>query len=166
MARFGFHFLEYNMKRNAVFPGSFDPFTLGHFSVVEKALPLFDEITIAIGTNSTKTSAFSLDQRLQWIKDVYQNESRVKVKSFAGLTIDFCNENDCRFILRGLRNSIDFEYESNIGHMNYALDGNIETVFMLCNPAFAAINSSIVREIYKNGSDVSQFIPIKMNISL
>ncbi len=152
------------MKRNAIFPGSFDPFTLGHYSVIEKALPLFDEIIIAIGTNSIKISAFTMEQRLSWIENVYATEPKVKVRSFEGLTVDFCKKNECSFILRGLRNSIDFEYESKIGHMNHALNNNIETVFMLCNPAYAAINSSIIREIYKNGGDVSQFIPTKMNI--
>ena len=152
------------MKRNAVFPGSFDPFTLGHHSVIEKALPLFDEIIIAIGINSTKKSAFSLDQRLNWIKGVYASEPKVRVESFDGLTVNFCQKNNCNFILRGLRNSIDFEYESNIGHMNHKLDSTIETVFMLCNPEYAAINSSIVREIYKNGGDISQFL--HKNISI
>lgn len=154
------------MKRNAVFPGSFDPYTLGHHSVIEKALPLFDEITIAIGINSTKKYAFSVDQRLQWIENVYKNEPSIKVKAFQGLTIEFCQTNQCKYILRGLRNSIDFQYENNIAHMNHDLDQDIETVFMLCNPAYAAINSSIVREIYKNGGDVSQFIPEKMTIPL
>jgi pantetheine-phosphate adenylyltransferase len=152
------------MKRKAVFPGSFDPFTLGHASIVQKAIPLFDEIIIAVGKNSTKQSTFSLDQRIDWIEEVYAGSSQIRVEAFAGLTVDFCLLNECNFILRGLRNPNDFQYESAIAHMNSALKPSIETVFLLCDPSYSAINSSIVREIFKNGGDVSQFIPDKMTI--
>ena len=152
------------MKRKAVFPGSFDPFTLGHASIVQKAIPLFDVIIIAVGKNSTKQSTFSLDQRIDWIEEVYAGSSQIRVEAFAGLTVDFCLLNECNFILRGLRNPNDFQYESAIAHMNSALKPSIETVFLLCDPSYSAINSSIVREIFKNGGDVSQFIPDKMTI--
>ncbi len=152
------------MKRKAVFPGSFDPFTLGHASIVQKAIPLFDEIIIAVGKNSTKQSTFSLDQRIDWIEEVYAGSSQIRVEAFAGLTVDFCLLNECNIILRGLRNPNDFQYESAIAHMNSALKPSIETVFLLCDPSYSAINSSIVREIFKNGGDVSQFIPDKMTI--
>lgn len=152
------------MKRKAVFPGSFDPFTLGHASIVQKAIPLFDEIIIAVGKNSTKQSTFNLDQRIGWIEEVYAGSTQIRVEAFAGLTVDFCLLNECNFILRGLRNPNDFQYESAIAHMNSALKPSIETVFLLCNPSYSAINSSIVREIFKNGGDVSQFIPDKMTI--
>lgn len=150
--------------RRVVFPGSFDPFTLGHFSVVDKATKLFDEIIIGIGVNSTKNYCFDLEQRIEWINNIYANQSNVSVKTFNGLTVDFCSQNNCQFILRGLRNENDFQYESNIAHMNKALNQEIETVFILCNPEYGAINSSIVREIYKNGGNVDQFLPYKLSI--
>ena len=145
--------------KTAVFPGSFDPFTLGHESIVRKALPLFDRIIIAIGANSTKNNAFDLEKRIQWIKDTFSDCSNVEVAGFKGLTVDFCIKNDANFILRGLRNPNDYQFESNIAQMNQSLQPSITSVFLICDPAYAAINSSIVREIFKNGGDVSQFLP-------
>jgi pantetheine-phosphate adenylyltransferase len=145
--------------KTAVFPGTFDPFTKGHESVVRQALPLFDRVIIAVGDNSKKNSLFTAEQRVNWIKQTFQHTSKIEVKSFKGLTVDFCKSHDAQFIIRGLRNSTDFEYERSIAHMNQAVLPDINTIFLLCDIELAAINSSIVREIYKNGGEVSQFLP-------
>lgn len=150
--------------KTAVFPGSFDPFTKGHEDVVRKALPLFDKIIVAIGVNSTKHYLFDLEQRIQWIEQTFEGNARIVVKSFEGLTVDLCKKEGAQFILRGLRNPADFQYESNIAHMNRAISSDIETMFLLCDPSLVAINSSIVREIYKNGGDISQFVPSAMKL--
>lgn len=153
------------MSNKAVFPGSFDPFTLGHNSVIRKGLPLFDSITILVGQNSSKTSYFSAEKRLEWIRALYKSESKIKVEILDSLTVDYCIKNDCAFILRGLRNAQDFQYESSIAHMNQALQHSVETVFVLCDIKYAAISSSIVREIHKNGGDISQFLPSSIKIN-
>jgi pantetheine-phosphate adenylyltransferase len=147
------------MARKAVFPGTFDPFTLGHESVVRKALPLFDHIVIAIGQNSKKISYFDLEKRINWIRETFQGEAKIEVDSFGGLTLDFCKKKGCDYILRGLRNPTDFQYESSIAQMNHAMKPEITTVLLICEPRFAAINSSIVREIHRSGGDISQFVP-------
>lgn len=145
-----------SMKKIAVFPGSFDPFTKGHETIVQEALLLFDEVIIAVGVNSKKKYLFSLERRIEHIRSLFDSE-KIKVVSFQGLTVDLCREMDARFIVRGLRNSIDFEYEKSIAHMNKDLSG-IETVFFLTAPNYAGINSSIVREIYLNEGDISKFV--------
>lgn len=154
------------MSKRAVFPGSFDPFTRGHESVVRKALPLFDEIIIAIGQNSTKNSYFPLEHRSEWIRKTFTSEPKVNVDHFTGLTVDYCVQNDCAFLLRGLRNARDFEFESSIAQMNEALQPEITTVLLVCDPRYAAINSTIVREIHKNGGDIAQFLPEGTEIDL
>jgi pantetheine-phosphate adenylyltransferase len=143
----------------AVFPGSFDPFTIGHEDILRKALPLFDQIVVAIGVNSTKNALFSLQQRKTWIEQIFQSDPKVLVTEFEGLTIDLCQKHGAQFIVRGLRNANDFHYESNIAHMNASMSPDIQTVFLVCDPALSAINSTIVREIYRNGGDVSKFLP-------
>ncbi|MDP4663449.1 MAG: pantetheine-phosphate adenylyltransferase [Salibacteraceae bacterium] len=153
------------MEKIAVFPGSFDPFTLGHESVVKKALPLFDKIIIGIGQNSTKQCMFSFEQREAWIKGTFADFEQVKVMAYSGLTIDFCKSIGSKFILRGLRNANDFQYESNIAMMNQALNQAIVTVFLACDAQFGAINSTIVREIHKNGGDVAQFLPSNIDLN-
>lgn len=145
--------------KTAVFPGTFDPFTLGHASIVEKALPMFDRIIIAVGSNSKKNNLFSAQQRISWIEKVYAEDERIEVKTIDALTVDFCVKHRAAFLIRGLRNGSDFEYERSIAHMNQALNDNVTTVFLLCDASLSAINASIVREIYKNGGDVSQFLP-------
>ena len=150
--------------KTAVFPGSFDPFTRGHESVVRKALPLFDRVIIAIGVNSTKTSLFDLEHRKTWIESTFASDEQVDVQTFEGLTIDFCKKHGAHFILRGLRNAIDFSYEQNIAQMNQAMASDVLSVFIMCDPEYAAINSSIVREIYRNGGDVSSFLPTAIQI--
>ena len=147
------------MKKTAVFPGSFDPITKGHASVVKRASELFDEIVIAIGENSTKKSYFPIEKRLEWIKTAFANYPNVKAITYTGLTVDLCKKLNAGYILRGLRTSIDFEYERCIGQMNKDIYPGIETVFFLTDPEYAHLNSSIVREIHKNGGDVKQFIP-------
>lgn len=143
----------------AVFPGSFDPFTLGHESVVKKALKLFDKVIIAIGVNSNKQYLFSLDDRIDFIKTLFKDEKEVEVISFEGLTVDYCKKNDVSVIIRGLRNTLDFQFEYEIANMNRKLSPEIETIFIASLPEHSSINSTIVREIYKNGGDVSAFIP-------
>lgn len=145
------------MKKIGLFPGSFDPFTKGHEAVVRNALNLFDEIIIAIGVNSSKNYLFELEKRKNHIRSMFENESRLRFETYSSLTVDFCKEIGATHIVRGLRDSKDFEYERSIAHMNTALSG-IETVFLLTNQEYAAINATIVREIYKNNGDISLFV--------
>jgi pantetheine-phosphate adenylyltransferase len=154
------------MEKIAVFPGSFDPITRGHDSVVKRALPLFDKIILAIGDNLDKYPCFPLEKRISWLELLYKNESQIKVIVYSGLTVDFCKQNSAKYILRGLRTSADFEFERTIGLMNKALYNEIETVFLLCDPAYAALSSSIVRDILKNGGDVSNFVPEGINVTV
>ncbi len=143
----------------AIFPGSFDPITKGHEDIVLRALPLFDKIMIAIGINSDKKSLFSLEQRMIWLKKCFQNEPKIEVRSYKGLTVDFCKEVDARFIIRGIRNSNDFRYEKDIAQTNRALAPRIETIFLATAPAFSAISSTIIRDIYLHQGDFKQFMP-------
>lgn len=147
------------MNKVAVFPGSFDPFTIGHHNLVTKALQLFDQVIVAIGQNSTKMPMFPTEQRLASIKKLYNNQPGVSVVTFNGLTVDLCQQYKAGFILRGLRNGIDFEYEKAIAHMNKKMTGNIETIFLLTEPEFESVSSTIVREIHKNGGDITAFLP-------
>lgn len=145
--------------KSAVFPGTFDPFTLGHESVVRKAIPLFDRIIVAVGHNSSKSAFFDLEKRMGWIRDIFSGEPSIKVISYTGLTVNMCREQKSQFIIRGLRSSKDFEYETPLAHMNHSLAPDVETVFFLCEPRYAAINATIVRDIIRNGGDASAFVP-------
>ena len=147
------------MKKTAVFPGSFDPVTKGHESIVKRGIALFDEIVIAVGINSTKEYFFPLEKRLKWLNKVFAGESKVRIEEYEGLTIDFCKKIKAQYILRGLRTSADFEFERGIAQMNKAMLPGIETVFILTTPELSAINSTIVRDILKNGGDASRFVP-------
>jgi pantetheine-phosphate adenylyltransferase len=145
------------MKR-AIFPGSFDPITLGHVDIIDRALPLFDEIIIAIGVNSDKSYMFSLNERIQFIKDTFANQPKIIVETYTGLTIDFCKKLHVEFILRGLRNPADFEFEKAIAQTNRMLS-NVETVFLLTSASTSFISSSIVRDIIRNGGNPVGFVP-------
>lgn len=147
------------MNKIAVFAGSFDPFTCGHKSVVERAVPLFDEIIIAIGHNLNKKGFFPVEERKKMISDIFQHNPKIKVEIYTGLTIDFCKEKNARFLLRGLRTSADFEFERPIGQVNKSLMPEIETVYLLTMPEHTFISSGIVREVLTYGGDVSQFVP-------
>ncbi len=142
----------------AIFPGSFDPITNGHVDIIKRALPLFDKIIIAIGVNSDKKYMFPLEQRKQFISDTFANESKINVDTYQGLTIDFCKKTGADFILRGLRNPADFEFEKAIAHTNRILS-NIETIFLLTSVETSFISSSIVRDILKYEGDVSKLVP-------
>ncbi|MBO5838490.1 MAG: pantetheine-phosphate adenylyltransferase [Bacteroidales bacterium] len=153
-------------KKIALFPGSFDPITKGHKSIVERALPMFDKIVVAVGTNTAKNSVFPLEKRIEWIEKTFAQYNNVEVVTFNSLTVDFCREIGAKYILRGLRNSTDFQYERNIARINQELDSEIETIFLMTKPDDAAISSSLVREILSFGRDVSQFIPEEITISI
>ena len=155
---------SYRMNRIAVFPGSFDPITKGHESVILRAVPLFDQIIVAIGANAEKKSFFTLEQRLEWIKEVFKGEPKISVMQYHGLTVDFCRKVNARFLLRGLRTSADFEFERSIGQINKKLNPEIETIFLLTAPEYASLNSGIVRDILRHGGDASQFVPEKVNL--
>jgi pantetheine-phosphate adenylyltransferase len=144
--------------RRAVFPGSFDPITLGHYDIIERGLTLFDEIILAIGVNSEKKYMFSLEERKQFIEEAFKNEPKIKVMTYKGLTVDFCKQQNADFILRGLRNPGDFEFEKAIAHTNRKMS-DIETVFLLTSSGKSYISSSIVRDVIRNGGDVSELVP-------
>jgi pantetheine-phosphate adenylyltransferase len=152
------------MTKIAIFPGSFSPFTVGHQSVVDRALPLFDKIIISIGINSEKNQYFSIEERLQWIKDVYGNNPKIEIKFYEGLTVDFCKKENANYILRGLRDSHDFKFEKGIAQMNKDLNKEVETIFIITPPEISHISSSIIRDIIKNGGDVSKFIPKEIDL--
>ena len=152
------------MTKIAIFPGSFSPFTVGHQSVVNRALPLFDKIIISIGINSEKNQYFSIEERLQWIKDVYGNNPKIEIKFYEGLTVNFCKKENANYILRGLRDSHDFKFEKGIAQMNKDLNKEVETIFIITPPEISHISSSIIRDIIKNGGDVSKFIPKEIDL--
>ena len=152
------------MEKIAVFPGSFDPFTIGHEAIVKRAIPLFDKIIVAIGYNSAKKGFFPLEKREEWMKAIFKEHPTVAVESFEGLTAEYCKKVNANYILRGLRTAADFEYERAIGQMNKMLNHNIETVFMLTKPEHSPISSTIVREIIRHEGDASQFVPKEINL--
>jgi len=152
------------MKKIAVFPGSFDPFTIGHEAIVRRALSLFDEIIIAVGANALKKSYYSLETRKQMISLVFKNESRVRIDHYEGLTVNYCGDNGAAYILRGLRTSADFEFERAIAQVNRAMDMDVESVFLLTAPEHTSVNSSIVRDIIRSGGDASIFVPSSINL--
>ena len=150
------------MKR-AIFPGSFDPITLGHYDLIKRSLPLFDEIVIAVGTNSEKKYMFSLKTRMDFIEETFEGHNSLVITNYEGLTIDFCNKCNADFIIRGLRNPADFEFEKAIAHTNRKLSG-IETIFLLTSANTSFINSSIVREIISNKGDYRLLVPDAVRI--
>jgi len=152
------------MKR-AVFPGSFDPITRGHLNILERSVPLFDEIILGIGVNSAKTSMFTLEQRMKWLSQVASRFPTVRVASFEGLTADFCRSVEAGWLIRGVRNGGDFEYERTIAQMTKALHPSLETVILFTDPEYAHIHSNVVREILRNNGDVASFVPDGMQLS-
>jgi pantetheine-phosphate adenylyltransferase len=152
------------MKKTAVFPGSFDPFTIGHESIVRRALGLFDEIIIAVGANALKRNFYSLATRKEIISRVFKDEPRIKVDHYEGLTVDYCIKSGAGYLIRGLRTSADFEFERAIAQVNRVLAPAIESVFLLTVPEHSHINSSIVRDIIMNGGDASMFVPSAINL--
>jgi len=152
-----------SQKRIAIFPGSFDPLTKGHQAIIRKALPLFDKIIIAIGSNNAKKNYFSLQERIEQIKIVFNSDQKISVESFKGLTVDFCKKNNAHFIIRGLRDGKDFEYEKSIAIMNNQIEPSIETIFFMTDAKYQAINSVIIRDILRNGGDASKFLPNELN---
>lgn len=145
------------MKR-AVFPGTFDPITVGHIDIIRRALPLFDELIIAIGINAKKTTMFSLEERINFIKKAFPGEQKIRVENYTGLTVHFCQRENARFIVRGLRNSIDLYYEQPIAQTNYQM-ANIDTILLLSSPEVSNISSTIVRDVLINGGDISAMVP-------
>jgi pantetheine-phosphate adenylyltransferase len=147
------------MSRICLFPGTFDPLTLGHVDIINRAIPLFDKIIVGIGLNASKVPMFSADQRLQWIADIYKDEERVEGAVYEGLTVEFCKKLDAKFILRGIRYVSDFEYEKTIADANRTLDKTIETIFLTGEPKYTSVASTIVRDIIRNGGDATLFLP-------
>ena len=147
------------MKRIALFPGTFDPITIGHLDIIQRALPLFDKLIIGIGRNANKTAMFSEELRLQWVNEIYKNEPQVSAIIYEGLTIECCQKVGANFIIRGIRYVNDFEYEKAIADMNRSLDPEIETVFLTCLPQYTSVASTLVRDVIRNGGDVAQFLP-------
>ena len=148
------------MEKIAIFPGTFDPYTIGHDSIIQKALHLFDKIIIAIGNNSEKkTSFYSIEDRVREITKIYKDQTQVYVQQYDYLTIDFCKKVNARFIIRGIRNVMDFEYEKSLAQTNNVLNPEIDTIFFLANQDYSAVNSSILRDILKHNGDISKFIP-------
>lgn len=148
----------------AVFPGSFDPITLGHVDIVNRALPLFDKIIIAVGRNATKNYMFSEEQRVAWIKETFAEEPKIEVDQYTGLTTNYCVEQGAQFILRGLRNPADFEFEKAIAQTNRKLKGEVETIFLLTSSGLSAISSSIVRDVMRNDGAYGQFVPAAVKV--
>jgi len=147
------------MEKIAVFPGSFDPITIGHQKLIERFIPLFDKIIIGIGINSQKKYLFPLEQRLEWINNTFENEPKVEVQHFKKLTAHFCKKVGAKYLIRGLRNSSDFDYEKTISQLNNIVGDGIETVFLISEPAYSHISSTIVREIIRGGGDATPFLP-------
>lgn len=148
-----------NMQRICLFPGTFDPITLGHVDIVERAVGMFDKLVIGIGSNASKQPMFGIEQRIGWMKEIFRNEPRIEVAGYEGLTVDYCKTIGAHFILRGIRYISDFEYEKAIADMNRMLAPDIETVFLTCSPAYSTISSTLVRDVIRNGGNAAMFMP-------
>jgi pantetheine-phosphate adenylyltransferase len=151
------------MQRIALFPGTFDPITVGHLDIIERSLPLFDKLYIGIGRNASKVPMYSEEQRLQWIREIFADEKRIDVVVYEGLTVDCCKKIGAKYILRGIRYVNDFEYEKAIADMNRSLDESIETIYLTCLPQYTSVASTLVRDVIRNGGDASPFLPPQVN---
>lgn len=147
------------MERIAIFPGSFDPITIGHVDIIQRALPLFDKIIISVGSNSEKKYFFNLEKRIQWIKKVFIKNPKIEVKSYNKLTVEFAKDSNARFLIKGLRNISDFEFEKTMAHANSELNPSIESVFLLTKPKYSFITSTVVRDTIRNNGDYRKFVP-------
>lgn len=147
------------MRRIALFPGTFDPMTLGHVDIVNRSLDLFDKIVIGIGRNVNKQPMYSEQQRIAWVQEIYKDEPRVEARIYEGLTVNFCNEIEAGYIIRGIRFVSDFEYEKTIADMNRSLDPRIETIFLTCLPMYSSVASTLVRDVIRNGGNAGMFLP-------
>ena len=154
------------MQRICLFPGTFDPITIGHLDIINRSLGLFDKVIIGIGRNANKVSMFSEEQRLEWIKEIFKKEPKVSAVVYEGLTVDCCKKVGANYILRGIRYVNDFEYEKAIADMNRSLEGHIETIFLTCLPQYTSVASTLVRDVMRNGGDASQFLPEAVRKSL
>lgn len=154
------------MQKICVFPGTFDPLTLGHVDIIKRALPLFDKIIVAVGTNAGKEPMFSAEQRQLWIEEIFSAEEKISAGVYEGLTVNFCKQMGANYILRGIRYVSDFEYEKAIADANRNLDSSIETFFLTCEPKYTSVASTIVRDIIRNGGDASQFLPTQVANSI
>ncbi len=154
------------MSRICLFPGTFDPITLGHVDIINRSLNLFDKLIIGIGTNANKLSMFSSEQRVDWIQQIYKDNAKVEAIVYDGLTVDCCKKLGAKYILRGIRYVSDFEYEKAIADMNRSLDNDIETIFLTCLPKYTSVASTLVRDVLRNGGNVSQFLPDVVKTSL
>lgn len=143
----------------AVIPGSYDPITFGHIDIIRRALPLFDEVIVAIGINSQKINLFSLDERIRWIQEIFKDEPKVKVDHFEGLTLHFCQKVGAKYLVRGIRNATDFDYERTISQIHNTIATDLETLFFIAKPELSHISSTIVRELILGGGDISAFVP-------
>lgn len=147
------------MEKICIFPGTFDPITKGHVDIIKRSISLFDKMIIAIGVNANKQPMFTIEQRTQWIKDIFKDYPSVEVTSYTGLTINYCKEVGAQYMMRGIRYIADFEYEKAIADMNRMLAPDVETIFLTCLPEYSTISSTIVRDVIRNGGDVSQLVP-------
>lgn len=147
------------MEKIALFPGSFDPITLAHIDILNRALPLFDKVYVGIGLNSNKQSLLTAKEREEMLKNVFANHKNIEVLTYEGLTVDICKKVNAQYMIRGIRSVSDFEYEKAISQMNHAMQPDIESIFVLSKPGFSAISSTIVRDILRNGGDITQFVP-------
>lgn len=152
------------MDRICLFPGTFDPMTLGHVDVIKRSVPLFDKLIIAIGVNANKTPMFSVEQRTEWIKEIFKDYPTIEVTNYTGLTINFCKEVGANYMMRGIRYIADFEYEKAIADMNRSLAPEVETIFLTCAPEYSTVSSTIVRDVIRNGGDVSHFVPREIKV--
>jgi pantetheine-phosphate adenylyltransferase len=147
------------MQRICLFPGTFDPITKGHVDVIRRSVSLFDKLVIGIGTNSSKAPMFSVEQRCDWIREIFKDDARIEAMGYEGLTVNYCKEIGAQYILRGIRYVADFEYEKAIADMNRMLEPGIETIFLTCSPEYSTISSTLVRDVIRNKGNVSLFVP-------